>query len=217
MKNVKIMISAVIAGAAVSAMCATTNGIGKPAQFRAVDLIERKVEPAQSGKDTPKAAASKKVTYKENAALIKGFLDADEWKYEMEDKEDKILFSGGITGEEGIYDSYRFVVTVDDSVVQGYALLPASAKKKLAEMGEFITRANYGLKYGAFEMDYSDGEVRYHICLPIEAFRADRDKFAKLILVLPVQVMEKYAKGIAAVLIGVKTPKEAVEECEKDD
>ena len=216
MKNVKIMIGVMLAGAVVSAVYATTNGIGKPVQFVAGDLIERKAEPAQTGKAMPKAAASK-IPYKENAALIKGFLDADEWKYEMEDKGGKILFSGGITGEEGIYDSYRFVVAVDDSVVQGYALLPASAKKKLAEMGEFITRANYGLKYGAFEMDYSDGEVRFHICLPIEAFRANRDKFAKLILVLPVQVMDKYSKGFAAVLIGVKTPKEAVEECEKDD
>lgn len=30
-------------------------------------------------------------------------------------------------------------------------------------MADLLTRANYGLVLGNFEMDFSDGEVRYHV------------------------------------------------------
>ena len=40
---------------------------------------------------------------------------------------------------------------VEDDVAQNYATLPVSFKDELPQMAEFITRANYGLKYGAFE------------------------------------------------------------------
>ncbi|MBR4171198.1 MAG: YbjN domain-containing protein [Kiritimatiellae bacterium] len=212
MKNARIMIGAILAGTVVSAVCATTNGIGSLVQVGTGVQAE-----LQSGKVAPKVtAAKKKAAYKGNAEFVKGFLDEDEWKYEMEDKDDRVIFTGGI-GLDGPYNSCQFILMVDDDLVQTYTILPASAKTKKAEIAEFITRANYGNKYGGFEMDYSDGEIRYHMTLPIEAIRADRDKFVKLILVLPAKIMDKYAKGIAAVLLGIKTPETAVEECEADD
>jgi hypothetical protein len=34
---------------------------------------------------------------------------------------------------------------------------------------EFITRANYGINIGDFEMDLDDGEIRFKISMDVEA------------------------------------------------
>ena len=37
------------------------------------------------------------------------------------------------------------------------------AEIKRQDIAEYLTRANYGMVMGNFEMDYSDGEIRYLI------------------------------------------------------
>jgi hypothetical protein len=39
---------------------------------------------------------------------------------------------------------------------------------KRLSMADFLTRANYGLKVGNFEMDFSDGEIRYKTSINVE-------------------------------------------------
>ena len=153
--------------------------------------------------------------YKANAEIVKRFLDDNDWRYEMKEYGNKVVFHGSISGFKGVYDSFRFAMIVDDSSVQNYAMYPASAKDKLPEMAEFLHRANYGLKYGAFEMDYSDGSVRFHFAVPISTIRADNDEILK-VLFIPAQMLGKYSKGFSAVLLGIKKPVEAVSECEDD-
>ena len=79
--------------------------------------------------------------YKENAAFVKKFLDEDDWHYEANDHGSVATVTGGIGGFKGLYNSYRFILFVGDDELQNYAMLPASAKDKLPEMAEFITRA----------------------------------------------------------------------------
>ena len=102
---------------------------------------------------------------------------------------------------------------VDDDVAQNYATLPVSFKDKLPQMAEFITRANYGLKYGAFEMNYDNGDVRFHLTLPMAAIRADK-MLLPMLLAIPAQMLDKYAKGFTEVFMDLKTPEEAIKDCE---
>ena len=151
--------------------------------------------------------------YKENAEFVKKFLDDADWHYEMIDRDKFMVFTGGIGGFKGLYSSFRFLMFVGDDEVQNYAMLPASAKDKLPQMAEFITRANYGLKYGAFEMDYNDGEVRFHLTFPMTAIQADRLLLPTL-LALPPKMLDQYAKGFTEVLMDLNTPEAAIKECE---
>ena len=41
-------------------------------------------------------------------------------------------------------------------------------------MAEFLTRANYGLRIGNFEMDFEDGEVRYKSSVDFEGIELRR-------------------------------------------
>ena len=154
--------------------------------------------------------------YMENTEYIKEYLDADDWHYETREfaDEHRVVFSGGIGGFKGLYGSFRFLVIVGDEEAQCYAMLPASAKDKLPEMAEFIARANYGLKYGAFEMDYRDGEVRFHLTFPMVALRADRDLIVNL-FGLPAKMLDQYSTGFIEVLMGIKAPEEAIADCER--
>ena len=83
-------------------------------------------------------------------------------------------------------------------------------------VAEYLTRANYGLNWGNFEMDMNDGEIRYKIlvdcgddceCLP-------SDSVVENSIILSVQMMKKYGDGLLAVMYGFKTPEEACKEAE---
>lgn len=152
--------------------------------------------------------------YKENAEFVKKFLDDDDWHCEMHDTGTAAVFTGGIGGFKGLYNSFRFMLVVGDSEVQNYTEFPASAKEKRTQIAEFITRANYGLKYGAFEMDYNEGDVRFHLTMPMSAVRADK-MILPTLLIAPPRMLDQYSKGFSEVLMGLKTPEEAIKGCEE--
>ena len=154
-------------------------------------------------------------SYKENAEFVKKFLDDDDWHYEMIDYDKVMVFTGGVGGFKGLYNSFQYLIFVGEDEVQNYATFPVSAKDKLPQMAEFITRANYGLKYGAFEMGYNDGEVRFHLAFPMTTIWVDRLLLPTL-LALPPKMLDQYAKGFTEVLMDLKTPEDAIKDCEGD-
>ena len=154
-------------------------------------------------------------SYKENMDVVKKFLDENDWHYDMHDHGHVTTFTGGVGGFKGLYNSFRFILFVGEDEVQNYAMFPASAKDKLSEMAEFITRANYGLKYGDFEMDWNDGEVRFHLTFPMSTVRAD-EMILPTLLMAPPRMLDQYSKGFTEVLMGLKTPADAIKDCEGD-
>lgn len=96
-----------------------------------------------------------------------------------------------------------------------YSACPIKAiEEKRVLMAEFLTRANFGLTLGNFEMDFSDGEIRYKTSIDVED---DRLSFAliKQIVHANVMIMDHYLPGIMAVLYGDKSPYEAIEDIEE--
>jgi hypothetical protein len=155
---------------------------------------------------------------KESAKILEEHLKNNDWHYEREEHSEGAIFSGGVGGLGGAYDSVRFIVSTDDDFIQSYALLPAKAKDKLPEMAEFLHRANYGLRYGAFEMDWNDGEIRFHISYPDCVLATEeRETCLAALLLLPPQMFARYSKGIAAILLGLATPEQAIKMCEGEE
>ena len=91
-----------------------------------------------------------------------------------------------------------------------YVVMPMRVPEEMrAAMAEFLTRANYGLVVGNFEMDYEDGEVRYKTSLDVEDTEATTE-LLRHIVYANVTTMDRYLPGILAVLGGGKSPAEAV-------
>ena len=84
-----------------------------------------------------------------------------------------------------------------------------SAGGKIPEAAEFITRANYGLTIGNFELDFDDGEVRYKTSLDVEG-TALTHSLCRQIVVANVFIMDRYLPGLMAVISGAQTPAQAV-------
>ena len=155
--------------------------------------------------------------YKENAELVENYLRENGWHYVRRDREDRrtAVFLGGVSGLGGIHDTYRFALCVDDDAVQYYAILPVSAQDKKVECAEFISRANCGMKFGKFELAFRDGEVRFHIIYPIDAIRIKVNESMQRIISIASGTVREYVNGLMLVLIGQKTPAEAITEIER--
>lgn len=91
-----------------------------------------------------------------------------------------------------------------------YSLLEIQApEEKHQEIAEFITRANYGLKIGNFEMDYYDGEIRYKTSVAVEGGELTTEML-KAQVYANVRTVDKFGPGIMAVLYGDVPPARAI-------
>jgi hypothetical protein len=139
--------------------------------------------------------------------VVAAFLTQEGWPYE-ELGEQMILRSRfeGSSGEWICFAHYR----VDGDQLLFYSvaphLAPAAVRPALAE---YLTRANWGLIIGNFELDYSDGEIRYRTSLQLNGTPLAAELLRPLIYG-NVVAMNKYLPGIEAVIAQVQTADEAI-------
>lgn len=84
----------------------------------------------------------------------------------------------------------------------------------LQEMAEFLHRANYGLAFGNFELDFDDGEIRYKMALNCVDAMPGADAVEDM-LYLPLSMFERYGDGILTVAMGLAEPEEAIQKIEE--
>ncbi len=70
--------------------------------------------------------------------------------------------------------------------------------ERKAQVAEFITRANYGLIVGNFEMDFDDGEIRFKSSIDV-GYEDLTSQLVEKIVDANVQTMARYLSGISAV------------------
>jgi hypothetical protein len=139
------------------------------------------------------------------------FLEEDEWKPRK--LEEKHAYSMLYSGENGDYRCYA-VVRIELEEFIFYTIAPVRIPIDVRPaVAEYITRANYGLRIGNFEMDYSDGEVRFKSSLN---FEGENLTFGMLrnALYPAVHSLDRYLPGLMRVSFGGATPLEAIEEIE---
>lgn len=145
--------------------------------------------------------------------LINEFFKDLDWKYQYLEKKRifrTALDMGNILGELQIF------ITVGQDNYCVYTVLNSKAdKKRLADVGEFLHRANYGLRNGNFEMDYSDGEIRYKTYVCFENMELSKDAVEGSIIV-GISMFSKYGEGLMKTMLGV-SPEKCIEECENED
>ena len=143
---------------------------------------------------------------------IEAFMKEHDWEYDY-DAERRIFISG--VGLKNYVSSIQYAISIKDTHVFNYAVLPLNAKKHIKRLVEFLCRANYGLIFGNFEFDYRDGEIRYKLEMSSDAILAD-DMNIGLLLYKPAMMMDKYVKGIVQVMTGDMKAKEAIALCEQE-
>lgn len=76
-------------------------------------------------------------------------------------------------------------------------------------VAEAITRANYGLRVGKFEMDFSDGEIRFHTYSILGEDGLDESVIRRLIATT-LAMLDRYVPAVLSVIYGNETPEDAI-------
>ncbi len=142
---------------------------------------------------------------------LEKYLEDDGWHPNR--MEGKHVFKANFWGKNGELRCYA-QIRMDLEQFLFYAVLPMRIPEdKRHEIAEFITRANYGMRIGNFEMDFSDGEIRYKSALDFEDASLT-EPLIKHAIYPAVQTLDLYLPGIMGVVYGEKTPLGAIEEIE---
>lgn len=80
-------------------------------------------------------------------------------------------------------------------------------------IAHFLTLANYGTLIGNFELDFSDGEIRYKTSIDVQGDRLTPALIKRLVYT-NVTMMDDYLPGIQAVVAG-QDPAEAIRAIEQ--
>ena len=140
------------------------------------------------------------------------FLNEDEWHPQQ--LEDKTMYRMGFSGKNGDTTCYAQVY-VDLEQFLFYVIAPTKVPEgERAVAAEFITRANYGLRIGNFELDFNDGEVRYKSSIDFEG-EPLTPGLIKHAMYPAVQTMDRYLPGLMSVVYGSKSPSQAISEIEE--
>ena len=142
---------------------------------------------------------------------IVDYLDENDLKYERVPNQ-PVITIGFSTGEF----HYRTLIVAEEErhTVQLMIQAPIRAtSERRVPMAEYLTRANYGLTLGNFELDMADGEIRYKnsICTHTQPFH--RDMMIPLI-VAALSTMDRYMPGAIKVIHGNTSPNEAIDQIE---
>ena len=107
--------------------------------------------------------------------------------------------------------SAQMLVIVREDNFSTLTTLPLTADKdhRLA-VAEYLTRANFNLRTGNFELNMNDGEIRFKTYVHVGTGTTDMHAARQAVL-LPFLMIDRFGDGLIDVLFGFKTPREAYE------
>ncbi len=143
--------------------------------------------------------------------IAQQYLESDEWPYERDDE--KGLLKTGVSSDG---QTYRVFIDAQDQSDQFicYVYGPTNVpEEKRRAAAEYLCRANYGLRIGNFEIDMSDGEVRYKTSIDVEG--ADLCvTMVKNLLNVGAAMMMRYYPGLLKLVYGDAEPAAVIQEIE---
>lgn len=141
---------------------------------------------------------------------VAAWLDSNELEYA--DYPDGQFFSLRYTGDHG---DWRVIVDVgagsNGRRLLVYSIYPVRVPEgKRPVVAELLTRINWGLPTGDFEMDWGDGEVRVRTAMPLE--QGDfTDKQLEQLFYSNLALANRYLAGIYGAAFGNVSPEVALE------
>lgn len=145
--------------------------------------------------------------------IIENFLKKSNFKYTY--IEDDSAFRLGFNMSCKLKQCEVFIrLDKDFLLIHGQIEIKAD-KHSIDKISEYLTRANYGLIFGNFELDYTDGEIRYKLAVDCMEGSTLTDNLLRKSIFLPVMMFDKYGNGLLEVLFDFATPEEAINKIER--
>ncbi|WP_446399412.1 YbjN domain-containing protein [Coleofasciculus sp. C1-SOL-03] len=160
------------------------------------NLAEKNLEKIPKNKTSPRSIFEAMVN----------FFQEDNWHYVQ--LQGRSVLRLAFEGKNGKYDCYAQAIEEQQQFIFysiGSIKIP---KSKRRAVGEFLSRANYGMIIGNFELNFDDGEIRYKTSTNVKNQSLDSDTIKQLVYT-NVKMMDEYLPGIIAVKSGV-SPADAI-------
>lgn len=144
---------------------------------------------------------------------LERFFAEDDWSFSR--VENRPILRMGFAGKSGNWTCYAQAREEDEQFLF-YAICPLSIPEaRRAAVSEYLTRANYGMIIGNFEMDLDDGEVRFKSSVDVQDVELT-DVLIRNTVYPAALMMDKYLPGLVAIL-GGQGPKDAIDDIEAED
>ena len=138
------------------------------------------------------------------------YFESQKWHYEVRQNDDTRFIAAFGINLKGRLSSCRVLTIVDERDIQCLTVCPIKATEDVRpQVAEYLTRANYGMKIGKFEMDMNDGEVRYQAILPCsEGVPSIKD--VERIIDMGFLMFQRFGDGLIKNLMGFGNPAEDI-------
>jgi hypothetical protein len=135
---------------------------------------------------------------------VAGYLDANDWRHDADTE--KGYFSMGCRIKEA---SVRVIIDVFESDdwrrLLTFSTYPVMVPEhRRSAVVEALTRINYQLVYGNFEMDLADGEVRFRTV--VEAEKDLDDSMIERVLNANLNAVDRYFAALMTITYGNASP-----------
>ncbi|MEB3279645.1 MAG: YbjN domain-containing protein [Lyngbya sp.] len=138
---------------------------------------------------------------------VLNFFTEDDWPFTK--IQGDLALRSAFQGKNGTWDCYAKVREAQKQFVF-YSICSVNAPEdKRQAIAEFIARANYGTIIGNFELDFTDGEIRFKTSIDVEGDTLSSALIQSLVYT-NVMMMDEYLPGILAVVSGELSPVEAI-------
>jgi hypothetical protein len=139
------------------------------------------------------------------------FFQQENWQFQEVPENQSLNL--GFQEKNGQYECYAIARNEQQQMVF-YSIIPVQApENKRSAVAEFITRANYGIIIGNFELDFTDGEIRYKTSIDVDGNGLNFNLIQNLVYA-NVTMMDEYLPGIIAVIENDVSPEEAIKQLE---
>jgi hypothetical protein len=139
---------------------------------------------------------------------------AKEWKFEVDEEND--LVHTGIEGDNG---DWRVIAGAsdDDHVFLMLSLFPQKCPApKRAACAELLTRINFGMKVGCFEMDFESGRIHFKTAVPFAQGALDPEILNKVVM-FNLGSMDRFLPAIMSVVYAGIPPAKALAAVEHEE
>ena len=144
-------------------------------------------------------------------AMVEAMLQEDGWQFAPVAGQSTLAM--GFRGQHGSWMCYSHIDDERNALVI-YSVTPKAVPEHArGAMADFLTRANFGLVVGNFELDLSDGETRFKTSIELGQTAPDTQLLRRLLHV-NVATLDRYLPGIEGVAEGRMTPAQAITLCE---
>ena len=163
------------------------------------------------------ADSDKRDTTQEIIAAVEDFFERDGVKFQPFDERNVARAIYSVKTKFG-HATILFHAYKDKLVLN--MLIPLSAdEEERHKVGEFLLRANYGLRVGGFDFDFRDGEISYRVSIYCgdDDFAPPTYEQIDFAVIIGLMMIEKYGNSLVKVMFGVLEPEDAINIAEADD